>query len=71
MYEGSDVPTTDLPEDHAPNEPQALPLDASKLHKVVGYEHVDSHGAGSILRFMFQLQKSCYSAVMSLLQTHP
>ena len=49
MHEGSDVPTTDLPEDHAPLEPQAIPLDASKLHKVVGYEHIGSHGAGSYI----------------------
>jgi hypothetical protein len=40
MYDGPDVPATDLPEDVTGPEPQTVPLDVSTLHKVPGYESV-------------------------------
>jgi hypothetical protein len=40
MYDGPDVPSSDLPEDITGPEPQTVPLDVSTLHKVPGYETV-------------------------------
>ena len=43
MYDGPDLPSTDLPEDHLAPEPQPLPLDVTRLCKIEGYEHVGYH----------------------------
>ena len=43
MYEGPDLPSTDLPEDHSADEPQRLPLDVTKLQTVSGYENAACH----------------------------
>lgn len=40
MYDGPDMPTTDLPEDHCGPEPVHAPLDVSRLAKIPGYEGV-------------------------------
>ncbi|KAI0218715.1 hypothetical protein LSAT2_029584 [Lamellibrachia satsuma] len=39
MYDGPDLPSADLPEDHTGLEPMAMPLDASKISThILGYE---------------------------------
>ena len=40
MYDGADMATSDLPEEHVPPEPQAQPPDVSKLTRIPGYENV-------------------------------
>lgn len=40
MYDGPDLPSTDIPEDLTGPEPQSVPLDVSLLHRIYGYETV-------------------------------
>lgn len=46
MYDGPDLPTSDLPEDRFAPEPQPLPLDPARLHKVEGYDGCGYHVNG-------------------------
>ena len=46
MYDGPDMPSTDLPEDHLVPEPQALPPDVANLKRIKGYESVGHYGNG-------------------------
>ena len=46
MYDGPDMPSTDMPENHSGPEPQLVPLDLSRLHKIRGYEDVGNHTKG-------------------------
>lgn len=48
MYEGADMPATDLPEDHLGPEPQMAPVDISRLTKVTGYEGLKHHSLGEL-----------------------
>ena len=45
MYDGPDLPSADLPEDHTGLEPSPVPLDASKISThIQGYE-TTCHGS--------------------------
>ena len=69
MYDGPDVPSTDLPEDITGPEPQTVPLDVSTLHKVPGYETVGYYADGEWSRSIigsFQVGRRTLS-----LQGHP
>ena len=52
MYDGPDLPSADLPEDHTGLEPMAMPLDASKISThILGYETTchSSRGDSSVM----------------------
>lgn len=46
MYDGPDIPSTDIPEDLTGPEPQTVPLDVSLLNLVSGYETVSYYVDG-------------------------
>lgn len=46
MYDGADMPSSDLPEEHTGPEPVALAPDVSKLQRIRGYEGNKYYGSG-------------------------
>ena len=48
MYTGSDLPTTDVPEELTAPEPQLVPVQVSLLPLIVGYETTACYDEGSL-----------------------